>query len=66
MKNIEDLRNSLCTLFEEIKTGDVDVKKASEMNNSAGKIIGSLKVQIDYAALRKERPKIDYLDVGGD
>lgn len=63
MKNIEELRNNLSTLFEQIKTGQMDVKAAAEMNNTAGKIISTLKVQLDYAALRKEAPQIGYLDV---
>lgn len=62
MKNITELRNALSGLFDEIKNGAVDVKVASEMNNTAGKIISSLKVQLDYAELRKEEPSIPYLD----
>lgn len=31
------------------------------MNNSAGKIIQSLKVELDYAALRQEQPSISFL-----
>lgn len=62
MRNITELRTALSSLFAEIKEGVVDVKVASEMNNTAGKIIGSLKVQIDYAELRKEEPSIRYLD----
>lgn len=65
MKNIEELRNNLSALFDQIKTGQMDVKAAAEMNNTAGKIISTLKVQLDYAALRKEAPEIDYLDVSG-
>lgn len=65
MRNIEELRSSLCTLFEQIKAEEIDVKAASEMNNTAGKIIGTLKVQLDYAALRKDAPKIDFLDGEG-
>ena len=65
MKNIEELRNNLSTLFGQIKDGDMDVKAAAEMNNTAGKIISTLKVQLDYAALRKESPSIGYLDCDG-
>ena len=50
MKNIEELRNNLSSLFDQIKTGQMDVKAAAEMNNTAGKIISTLKVQLDYAA----------------
>jgi hypothetical protein len=66
MKNIEELRNNLSALFDQIKTGEMDVKAAAEMNNTAGKIISTLKVQIDYAALRKESPTIEYLESSAD
>lgn len=66
MRNIEELRNELSSLFDQIKTGQMDVKAAAEMNNTAGKIISTLKVQLDYAALRKESPQIGYLDVAGN
>lgn len=62
MKNITQLRGALSALFEQLKDGQMDVKVASEMNNSAGKIISSLKVQLDYAELRKEQPNIAYLN----
>lgn len=62
MQTIEQLRGQLTQLFDEIKSGAVDVKVASEMNNTAGKIIGSLKVQLEYAALRKESPSIKFMD----
>lgn len=61
MKTIEELRESLASLFEQIKDGSVDVKVAAEMNNTAGKMINTLKVQIEYAALRKEHPDIAFL-----
>ena len=62
MKNINDLRNELMALFEEIKAEKVDVKLAAEMNNTAGKIINSVKVELEYSAQRKIEPKIGFLD----
>ncbi|PTR17470.1 hypothetical protein C8R31_101634 [Nitrosospira sp. Nsp2] len=61
MKNITELRAQLSTLFADLKSGSIDVKIASEMNNTAGKIINSLKVELDYAAQRKEEPSIEFL-----
>jgi hypothetical protein len=62
MKNIKDLVSGLTALFDEIKTGVVDVKVAGEMNNTAGKIINAQKVQLEYAALKKVAPSIPFLD----
>ena len=62
MKNITELRNNLADLFEQIRTDAIDVKHAAEMNNTAGKIIASLKVELDYAAQRDVKPEIKFLD----
>lgn len=62
MKSINELRAELLKLFSDIKSGDADVKAAGEMNNTAGKIINSVKVELEYAALRKVEPCIPFLD----
>jgi len=61
MKNISDLRNELATVFDDLRKGHVDVKAAGEMNNAAGKMINTLKVQLEYSHLRKEKPNIKWL-----
>jgi len=62
MKNIEELRSELGQIFTGLKTGVVDPKVASEMNNAAGKMINTVKVQLEYAALCKVTPSIPFLD----
>ncbi|VVE82662.1 hypothetical protein [Pandoraea sputorum] len=62
MKNIRDVRAELSKVFDDLKAGRLKPAEASELNNAAGKIINSLKVEIEYYALRKEKPKIDFLD----
>lgn len=62
MKNIREVRKELVKMFGELKAGQVEVKAASEMNNTAGKIIKSLQVQLDYSSLRDEKPRIAFLD----
>jgi len=64
MNNIVELRKELSELFQDVKNGKIDVKRASEMNNSAGKIIHSLKVELEYCSLRNAPQDIDYLDNG--
>lgn len=64
MKNIQELRNQLTEVFTALREQTIDVKVAAEMNNTAGKIINSLKVELEYAELRKEAPQIDFLGEG--
>jgi len=61
VKNITDLRKELCTTFDDLKSGVILPKVATEMNNSAGKIINTIKVQLEYSVLTKTKPKIPFL-----
>ena len=61
MKNITKLRDELSQVFSELREGKIKAKEAAEMNNTAGKIISSIKVEIEYYALRKENPEIAFL-----
>ena len=61
MKTVTDLRNELCDTFDDLKAGNITPKVASEMNNSAGKIIHTLKVQLEYHTMTKSVPKIPFL-----
>lgn len=61
MKNITQLRAELSKVFSELRAGTIKAKEAAEMNNTAGKIINSVKVEIEYYALRKEKPEIAFL-----
>lgn len=61
MKNATDLRNELIEVFKGLRNGEVEIKDAVELNNTAGKIINSAKVQLAYHALRGERPEIEFL-----
>lgn len=66
MKTIQEVRDALSLVFAGIKDGTIKHADAAELNNSAGKIISSLKVEIEYYALRKERPNIPFMGDSGD
>ena len=60
MKNIDEVRVELSGVFAGLKDGSLDPKRAESMNNCAGKIINSLKVELEYYALTKEVPNIRF------
>lgn len=62
MTTITDIRDQLIEVFNGLRDGSVDIKDAVEINNTAGKIINTAKVQIAYSALRGEAPYIPFLD----
>lgn len=64
MKNITELTGSLTKLYAEIEAGGIDMKQATELNNTAGKIISAHKIQLAYHAMRGESPTIPFL--GGE
>jgi len=56
-----DLRLELQDLFGQLKAGKIEPALVKELNNTAGKIMSSVKIQLQYAELRKETPDIDFL-----
>ena len=62
MKNCDELRTELALTFKKLKAGEIKPGEAAELANLAGKMIGSAKVQVEYYALRKESPRIEWLE----
>lgn len=63
-KNIEELRNQLLEAFDLLRSDPRRVNQVGELANTAGKVVSSLKLELEYAALRKETPSIAFLDYG--
>lgn len=61
MKNVNELREELSQVFAQLRAGEIKPGEAGELANLAGKMIGSAKVQVEYYALRKEMPSIEFL-----
>ena len=62
MTTITEIRNDLIDVFNGLRDGTLETKDAVEINNTAGKIISSAKVQLAYHALRGESPSIPFLE----
>lgn len=62
MNNCDELREELAQTFAALKAGEIKPSEAAELANLAGKMIGSAKVQVEYYALRKEAPRIEWLE----
>lgn len=61
MKNMEQLRTELSRIFYAIDSGAIKTKDGAEMINATGKIVNSVKVELEYYKLRKEKPEIAFL-----
>ena len=62
MKNVIDLRNELISIFDQLKAKEISHADAKELNNCAGKIINSVKDELEYAGLCKVTPNIAFLN----
>jgi hypothetical protein len=61
-QNIQELRNELLEAYTWIKADPKRHGQVKEMVNAAGKVIGTIKVQIEYGAIRGEKPKIAFME----
>lgn len=64
MNNINEMRKELCKVFAGLKEGTLSAKEAKEMNNCMGKIINTIKVEIEYAQLCKSVADIPFMNYG--
>ncbi len=62
MKNVDELRGQLADVFAKLRAGEIKPGEAAELANLAGKMISSAKVQVEYYVLRKEQPRIKWLE----
>lgn len=56
INNLTDLRRELCEAIERVKKERAYVVQAVEITNAAGKIINSLRLEMDYYKLSKIPP----------
>ncbi len=61
MNDVNELRTELADVFQKLRAGSIKPGEAAELANLAGKMISSAKVQVEYFALRKEQPNIQFL-----
>lgn len=61
MQNINELTQYMLGVVQDIRLGKLDPRAAKELNNAAGKAMGTVRLQLDYAKLRKEKPEIPFL-----
>jgi hypothetical protein len=61
MQNIEDLRKSLSENYEAMKAGKMELKEGKELSNCAGKIISSVKLELEYQMMMGIKQEIAFM-----
>ena len=60
-KDMTDLREQLLDAFEQLKGDPRRVIQVKELTNTAGKVINTVKAQLEYSLLRGEEPEIAFM-----
>lgn len=61
MQNIKQLRNSLVDNYEKMVSGEMELKTGKELANTAGKILLSLRIELEYNSMMQIKTPIEYL-----
>jgi hypothetical protein len=61
MQNITELRKSLSDNYTRMKAGKMGLNVGKELANTAGKIINSLKVELEYNSMMSIKEEIEFL-----
>jgi hypothetical protein len=62
--NVKELREDLLEAYAMLKADPKRHNQVKELSNTAGKILGSLKIELEYAAIRGEQPNIPFIGSG--
>lgn len=62
MKNITELRASLSDNYTKIKSKKMGLDRGKELANTAGKILTSCKIELEYNSMLVNKKKIDFLE----
>lgn len=60
-QDINDLRDQLLDAFQQLKEDPRRLNQAAELANVAGKVLGTLKAQMEYSVLKGMEPDIPFM-----
>jgi hypothetical protein len=60
-KDITELRDALLESFDQLRQDPKRMLQARELANEAGKIISTVKAQMEYSLLKGEEPDIPFM-----
>ncbi len=60
--NINDIRNTLAMAVDSVVDGSMTAAQANAITNASGKIISSVKLQMEYAKMAGVKPSIMFLE----
>jgi len=61
MQNITELRKDLAENYTQMKAKKMDLKIGKELANTAGKILTSIKVELEYNSMMGIKEEIEFM-----
>jgi len=62
MQNIKQLRDGLASNYAQMVAKEMPIQTGKELANTAGKILSSCKVELEYNKTMGVKKKIDFLE----
>ncbi len=62
INTIKDLSEDLIECYKDLRSGGLSEKSAKEISNMAGKILGSLKIRLEYEIYKPTIGQISFLE----
>ena len=62
MQNIKELREDLSKNYEMMKAKQMDLALGKQLANTAGKMLTTIKIELEYAELNGEKKKIEFME----
>ena len=62
ISNIHQLRTALCETVEGLREGTVPPATAEAISNASGKVVQTIRLQLEFARQRNEVPVIPFMD----
>jgi hypothetical protein len=64
MKNMNDMRAMLCEEIQNIRDGKQTAANLNAIVNATGKVLSTIKMEIEVAKLANKQPKIGFIELG--
>ena len=61
--NVEELRNDLLKVYDQLRTGKLGINEAKQAANISGKVLSSAKSQMEYNKLIQSKERIPFFEV---
>lgn len=64
MKNMNEMREMLCEEIDNLRAKKTTAANVNAVVNATGKILTTIKMEMEYAKLMGRQPKMDFIDLG--